>query len=215
MAHQIIIGLMTEGPTDQRFLKNIIERTFQEIAFDCKKAVEIVDVIAITKSKGKFVEQVLVAAKEAIENGATIICVQADADGKSLDSTYQYKISPAITALDTQDSNFYCKNLVPIVPIQEIEAWMLADTVLLRKEIGATKQSDTDLGIHRKAESVANPKEVIENAIRVVGKKGLSISELYSSIGQSIELRELEKLRSYQDFQENVRKAFRDLGLLV
>ena len=110
--------------------------------------------------------------------------------------------------------------LVPLIPIQETEAWMLADTVLLKEQIG-TKEEDTTLGIHRQPESVANPKEVIENAIRLAHQSttkrrrcNLVIGDLYGIMGVSIDLEKLEKLSAYQDFKNNIRQVFRQRNIL-
>jgi len=223
MIRQIFAGLFTEGKTDIRFLESIVQKTLESIVFnDCSGQFDIdLTPIEINKTDLKFIEQVLQASKQGLEElGITILCVQADADKKTLDDTYQYKINPCLIELEKQNENEYCKTLVAIVPIQETESWMLADKALLKKEIG-TEKSDTDLGIHKNPESIANPKEVIEEAIRIARKNltrkrrhNLSISDLYLPIGQSIDLKKLEKLPSYQDFKKNVEKAFRKLNLL-
>lgn len=97
---------------------------------------------------------------------------------------------------------------------------MLADKRLLKEQIG-TNKTDNELGISRTPESISNPKEVIKEVIRLStsntnrrrGRK-LSISDLYSVIGNSINLQELEKLQSYQDFKGNARKVFRKMNLI-
>jgi hypothetical protein len=149
-----------------------------------------------------------------------ILCVQADADRKTLKETYQHKINPCQVELEKQNDHSHCKILVAIVPIQETEAWMLADKELLKEEIG-TNKTDNELGIHRNPETIANPKEVIEKAIQIARKnvtrkrrKDLTIADLYSAIGPKIELEKLESLSSYQDFKRNVREVFRRLNLL-
>ena len=105
------------------------------------------------------------------------------------------------------------------MPVYETEAWMLADKGFFKSEIG-TKLSDSELKIHRNPESIARPKEVIEEAIRISRKQltkkrreALTISDLYSALGQ-VELEKLEKLESFRDFQSNLEHAFRKLNLL-
>lgn len=218
----IFIGLITEGTTDIDFLLPIVEKTFNQIAFQCKGQIDIeVFPIKITKTGLGFSVQVITASKNGFDDfGMTVLCVQADADTRDLANTYQHKIIPAKVELAKQNDKEYCKNLVAIVPIQETEAWMLADKDLLKSEIG-TDKTDNELGINKQPESITNPKEVIENAIRIARaeqtkrKRGnLSIGDLYLPIGQSIDLEKLETLSSYQDFQENVREAFRQMNLL-
>lgn len=219
---QLIIGVITEGTTDWRFLENIIRRTFYEISYECKQIPDIYDIHFIESLEQKsFVNKVLEASKKGhYEFGITILCVQADADKTTLKNTYQYKINPAKEALKQQNEIEYCKIMVAIVPIQETESWMLADTELLKRQIGTTK-TDTELGIHRTTEQTAKPKEVIQEAIRIARKdiakhrrNDLTISELYQSIGEAIDLEKLESFESYQDFKSNVREAYKELGLL-
>jgi hypothetical protein len=65
--------------------------------------------------------------------------------------------------------------------------------------------TDLELGIDREPETVNGPKEVIKNAIRISRqnltrrrRRDLTIEELYSLVGQKIELILLEKLPSYR-----------------
>lgn len=110
--------------------------------------------------------------------------------------------------------------MVAIIPIQETEAWLLADKELLKQEIG-TNKTDNELGINRQPEEIANPKEVIETAIRIARadmtrrrRSQLTITDLYLPIGQSVDLEKLELLSSYRDFKNNIREAFIQLNLL-
>ena len=41
MTPQLIIGFVTEGTTDHRFLETIIQKTFEDIAFECDNQIEI------------------------------------------------------------------------------------------------------------------------------------------------------------------------------
>lgn len=222
MARQIFIGLLAEGTTDQRFLEGIIQRTFTNLTFDCQKDIDIESVVNLSKDKQQnFVEAVLQAAKKGWDEfGITILCVHVDADSSTAVAVYQNKIQKAIATLAQQNENEYCKILVAIVPIQETEAWMLADSELLREQIN-TKKTANELGIHRSPETIANPKEVIEHAIKIAQqdkskrrRRSLTIAELYLPLGQSVALEKLDQLPSYQDFKENIRTAFRQLNLL-
>ncbi len=220
---QIFVGLFTEGSTDVRFLESIVKNTLHSLAYDeCTVEIDIEVVPLGVATKGlKFNEKIIEASKKGIDDfGMTMLCVQADSDNKTLEKAYSERIRPALAELAKLSTIDYCQVVVPIVPIQETEAWMLADTELLKQEIG-TDKSDTELGINRPPESISDPKQVIIDAIRIARegmtrrrRNDLSISDLYLPIGQAIELDKLESLASYQDFKENIRKAFRQLNLL-
>ncbi|MDD4993051.1 MAG: DUF4276 family protein [Paludibacter sp.] len=222
MARQIFIGLMREGSTDQLFLKSVIERTFDDIRFECNTDIDIFEIEEIKTSSGStFIEKVLEASSLGFNSfGMMILCIHSDADNKKLEDTYRNRIKPAMDVLATKDENNFCKIVVAVIPIQETEAWMLADKELLKREIG-TEKSDNELQINRHPEVIANPKECIETAIRIARegytkkrRKDLTISELYLPIGQALDLEKLEVLSSYQDFKNNIKEAFRTLNLL-
>ncbi len=220
MSKQVIIGFTTEGPTDIQFLESIIQRSFEDVAFECDGQVEILPVQCIEKQVGDFVEAVKSYAQKAEKRGIMVLCVHADADDTTDTTTFNYKINPAFTAVGDVQGEHLCKNLVAIVPVQMTEAWMLSDKELLKAEIG-TKRSNEDLDLDRSPEVYAAPKQAIENAIRIARqdltrrrRRDLTIAKLYSPIGQQISLNTLEKLPSYQKFKEAVRGAFRKLNYL-
>jgi hypothetical protein len=147
------------------------------------------------------------------------LCFHADADAPTDERAFDERIIPAFDAIQKANQDL-CKNLVAVVPVQMTEAWMLADTELLKKELGTTKNDD-ELGINQNPESFADPKEIIEKAIQIARedltkrrRRKLTINELYSPIGQTIELVKLERLPSYKKFEKAVRDIFQKLNLL-
>jgi Domain of unknown function (DUF4276) len=219
---QVFVGLFVEGNTDSRFLHSIVQKTLETIAFDCSGQIDIIVFpIKIDKSNLGFTQQVLEASKRGMdEYGIHILCTHVDADAPTSLDAYTTKINPAKIELSDKDNIIFCKILAALVPIQETESWLLADKQLLKDEIGTTK-SDNELGIHKMPENITNPKEIIENAIRLARenltkkrRKDLVIGDLYLSIGQRLEVEKLEKLSSYIDFKNNIKDAFKELGLL-
>ncbi len=221
MSNFILAGLFTEGTTDVRFLMSVVERTLESIAFDCTGDIETrVEPIFIDKTNLDFNEQVLKASKDAFEKfGILILFIHTDSDNMNDELIFNSKIIPAQQLLYKQDDNLYCKALVAIVPIQMTESWMIADKELLKSEIGILK-TDAELGIHLSPEKLSNPKNTIEEIIRLSKEvstkkkrnKGLNISDLYQIIGQKIELSELEKLQSYQKFKYSLIEKLKELN---
>jgi hypothetical protein len=213
---QIIIGFCTEGTTDTRFLESIIQRTFEDIAFECTQQVEILPLFPLRKKPGTFVVAHLEVLKRAYEFGTTMFCIHVDSDSPSDDGVYQTRINPLNESLADQDN--ICTNLVLVVPIQMIESWMLADKALLKSELGTTR-SDIDLGIHRPPEGIADPKEVLRSAISVAHadfpkrRRQLALSDIYLPIGKKIDLDKLRTLSSFRKFEEAVRHSFRQINL--
>lgn len=221
MVVQIFIGLATERTTDIRFFESIVRRTFQEIALqECRPDIDI-DIRRLnTKKTGlSFTEYVKQASYDGVKDfGMMVLAIHADADKETYDGRKKYNIDPAQEELDKQGDD-YCKILTPVIPVRMMEAWMLADKELLKSEIGTTK-SDNDLKINRDPETIADPKAVIEEAIRIAQsdlpkrRQRLTISDLYAIIGDKISINKLLSLDSYQKFQDEVRATYRTLNYM-
>lgn len=219
---QLVIGLHTEGPTDVRFLTDVIKRTFDDVAFECPNDIEILDIQCIEVAKNDFVPMIMDASRKGIDDfGISILCVHRDADNKDIDDVMLYSFSPLLKALKDKDDTKYCKEIIPVIPIRMIEAWMLADTQLFKKFIDAQKMHDQELGIEKNPETYADPKVVIEEAIRRASagrskrrRDMIGIAELYEQIGKNVQLDSLRRLPSFCSFEEQVRAAFRRLHYL-
>ncbi len=220
MTKQLLIGLTGEGVTDYRFLNSIVQRTFEQLAFECVGDVEILAVQNIKIPKQPFADHALQAAKLAHQElGLMILCIHTDADEKNDAEAFQYRITPALTKIQETEGEELCKQIVPIVPVVMSEAWMLADKALFKAEIG-TDLSFPNLGITKSPEQIREPKRVIEEAIRIAysghkrRRKLPKIAELYLPIGQKADLSQLQKLPSYQKFENAARKILVDMNYL-
>jgi len=221
MSKQIFVGLTTEGTTDVRFLENVVRRTFEDVAFECTQDVEVyLYVVASSKIGKSFPQYVKETSYLASQRyGVMSLAVHTDADRDTYEDRITNKIEPARRELANLNEEEYCKLLTPVIPVRMMEAWMLADKMLFKEEIG-TDLSDADLGINRDPEMMADPKYVIEEALRIA-TDGLpkrrnrpTIAELYEVIGNAIDTNALMTLSSYRKFKEEVRQTFRTLGYL-
>ena len=221
MVKQLYIGIITEGPTDVRFLKSVIERTFQDIAFnECVPDIEIQTFVIQTSKIGlEFCEHIKQASLDGVNlYGIMTLAVHTDADKHTYEERKSNKIVPALAILENLDDN-YCKILTPVIPVRMTEAWMLADKELLKKHIGTT-ENDRTLGIERDPEAISDPKVAIENAIRIAmaylpkRRHKITLSELYEIMGDAIGLEQLMSLSSYRKFTDEVRNTYRILGYM-
>jgi hypothetical protein len=216
----LTIAAAMEGTTDERFLLPVIQRTFELLAFDCEGDIDVFDPVCIKFQKeGSFTERVLAVSKEAKVFGINVLCIHTDADSGNDKNAFLYKIRPAFDAVTNRKEDDCCKNLVAVVPVHMTESWMLADKALLKTEIG-TNKPNIDLGIHRAAESIADPKEVIINALSIVQRhlpkrrSRLTIDDLYQPIGQKISIEKLCELQSFVKFKEAGREALIQLNYM-
>lgn len=220
---QIMIGFVAEGTTDIRFLENIVYRTFEDVAWrQCDDEIEIIPCNIKEFDKGEtFTEMLLNASKASIEQaGAMTLVVHTDSDTDTYEQRYEHKFAPALVALEGyRDDYNYCSVITPLIPVRMMEAWMLADLDLLKEQIG-TNKSNSDLGLARDPETIADPKALISEAIRIATedlpkrRQRLTISDLYGVIGVSISLEKLRHLSSYQKFVEAVIETYRKLNYI-
>ncbi|WP_313262611.1 DUF4276 family protein [Sphingobacterium multivorum] len=218
---QLFFGLIAEGTTDFRFFERIIEKALIDIAYECRGEIDIDIKIIECKKGNSFIEFVLNGAAVGLNRyGINMLIVHSDADDSTATNTYTQKITPAIETLNTKSADTHCKNLIAIVPVHETESWMLADKEIFIKAIG-TKKTEAELNINGNPETFNNPKERIIEAIRIgraeMPKKmrdALQISDLYSYLGQAIQLEKLKTFASYLDFERNIRSEFIKLNLL-
>jgi hypothetical protein len=219
---QLFIGLIAEGTTDVRFLKNIIYKSIQELSWLCDNQVDIFDIQEVTAEGDSFVNEMLEASKTAWQTyGISALCVHADSDASTIDTVMRNKFAPFFSALKDLSEEDYCKHIIPTIPIQMIESWMLADKGLLKQLINARDISDTDLGLDRAPESYADPKSAIENAIRrsmseqpKKKRNQIAIADLYEILGNRLNLESLRTIPSFVQFEDNVKRVFKDMGLM-
>lgn len=224
---QLYIAFTGEGSTDNRFLENIIKRTIVDIVFnECSMDLEVEDIIILTTSKigKKFDEYFVDAVRDALNSGAYLLIVHTDSDKDSYEERITYKFVPAIETLrNSEDSDIrdYEQYIVPIIPIRMIEAWMLANKSIFKEEVGTTLP-DSDLDITGEPERMSDPKQKINNALKIAKERSSrnrrlnidDISELYTSLSNKIPFDDLKRLNSYNKFTDNLRKALRALGYL-
>ncbi|WP_029294339.1 DUF4276 family protein [Chryseobacterium hispalense] len=214
---QIFIGLISEGSTDTRFLFSVIDRAIKQIIFDFGGVIEI-SIEELKKDFGKsFSNQVIDAnlnyQKESFIN---ILLVHSDADHKDDSKVLKEKFTPLFESIKSNDK-LICKEIVPVIPVQMIESWMLADIDLFLDEI-STDKTKTELGLNGNPETFTNPKNKIKEALQIINqekpkkrRKDLQISDLYQIIGQKIEIDELLKLNSFSKFYDQISESLQKL----
>lgn len=207
---QLFVGLISEGTTDARFLFSVVDRTIKQLVFDFGDSIEI-SIEELKKDSGKnFTNQIIDAnLKYQKENFINILLIHSDADYKDDSKVLKEKITPLMENIYS-NNDLVCKEIVPIIPIFMIEAWMLADINLFLDEI-STNKTKSELGISGKPESFTNPKNKIKDALLIINqekpkkrRKDLQISDLYQIIGQKIKIEKLMELSSFANFYNNI-----------
>lgn len=220
MANLLYVGLIAEGVTDYKFFIPIIEKTLIECAYDCTGDVDI-NVVEINCSKGEsFRDYVKNGQTLGEEYGLPILIVHSDSDSPSPKNVLENKFEEVLKKDESNVSETLCKYIIPLIPIQETESWMLADKNLFKKILG-TNKSDAELNLSGHPETFTDPKSRIENAIRI-GRSSfpkklrnqVKISDLYSPIGQSLQLDKLDRYESFKSFKSEILVVMNKLNLI-
>ena len=219
----LALALYAEGSTDRYFLPSIIRRTSRLILDrhgQSRLEVRPVDLIEINKVGISQNECILQAAQKAIENHMLI--VHCDADHPTPEKALKERFLPGYELVQ-QAQEQICKSLVPIIPIQATEAWMLAaDHDLLRREIG-TNKSARDLGLvsrARQVESDPDPKQTLKEIIRKANeersrrRREVDLRLLYAPLGREISLERLGNVPSYKQFMKDLTETLKILNLI-
>lgn len=218
--NRLSLALFREGSTDNRFLPPIIEKTARSILDKHRQNHVVVSTPGLIRAKRRNrAESILQAAYEAF--GYHALIVHADADHPKPHKARIERFDPGFRCVQGTTGNL-CKCLLPIIPVQAIEACIMADCELLLSVIG-TKLGPGDLGLPEHAshvELIAKPKLKLRNAVRVAyasrskRRRESDIDFLYEPMGQSISMDRLKQVPSYQQFVDDLTEVLIALRLI-
>ncbi len=219
----LALALYTEGVTDQHFLPDVIRRTSRRILDQFSQntiRVQPVDTIEFSKIGLGQSECIFYAAHKASKYHLLII--HCDADHPTPEKALRERFRPGYELVQ-KTSEHLCKSLVPIIPVQMTEAWMLAaDHDLLREVIGTSIRA-RDLGLVnrvRQVESDPDPKQTLKQimhrayAERSRRHREVDLSSLYAPLGRRISLDRLSNVPSYKRFVDDLTATLRTFNLI-
>lgn len=219
--NMLVMGLFVEGPTDNRFLPVIIQRTTEQILLQYDRAeVIVLEPIIMKKHQdsGHRDEGILRAARDAY--GFHALIVHADADGPTRDEAMRYRFEPGNRLVQACTENV-CKDILPIIPVRMIEAWMLADFEQFQNALGIRMSLQESI-LHPKAKQVElyhDPKAVISSVIqRTYPDKpqywGRIRGQLYADLAPMIRLSHLKEVPAYQQFVTDLTTTLKAINIL-
>ena len=214
------LALYCEGSTDKRFLTPVITKTSREVLNTYQQIqIEVLPIHIIETEKRRQREAILSAARQA--RGYHALIIHADADDPEPYKARSERFEPGY-ALVQQVQEDICKDLLPIIPVQAIKAWMLADHELLLEEIGTRMRPD-ELNIPTKAnlvEAISKPKQRLRQAVQLAyasrrkRQRDIDIDFLYEPLGERIRLERLNSVSSYNQFVHELTTTLKKLTLI-
>ncbi|CAH0999452.1 hypothetical protein LEM8419_00752 [Neolewinella maritima] len=215
MPNILLVEYAGEGESDGRFLGPIIERTLESILLTSNQQIDVYPPEWCGSAKG--VDQIVATYRDAQRRGAYLLILHADADSSNYKKALNERLRPALETIDTLDLED-APIVVPVIPVQETEAWMLVDREVLKQVLNTTIDTQ-DLDLHGDPERYADPKSKLNEVLRVVNNDRsdnlkMHISSLYEQLGRAVPLESLNRLPSYQRFCRALTQALREVGYL-
>ena len=180
--------------------------------------IEILDLMLIKPPShcSNRAESILYAARET--SGYHALIVHSDADDRDYKQTRKELFDPGV-ALIQQEQADVCRDLIPIIPVRMVEAWMLADPEALQRVLKTTVQV---LGLPGKAQLVerdSNPKDTLKFIIQRVYPHQSRYwnrirGELYGRLAPEMSLDRLRQVASYKQFLDDLTATLKILNLI-
>lgn len=224
MVSQLTIAMYLEGPTDERYLPVVVERTASRVLSE--QANQPVDIIPPTvlhpdtkTSQSDRVSSMISVAKQAI--GYHLLIVHADADAPTRDDALRERYEPGRQQVVDLDWSIG-EAMVPIIPIRMTEAWMMADLSAFQYVVG-TNLGRESLGFPDRAdlvEGILNPKQKLLKALRSAAashrrRRKASLPGLYEPMARIVNLSVLEQIPAFKAFEEDLVSTLIQLRFLA
>ena len=212
----LVMAIYAEGRADETFLPIIVQRGAEQIlAQRGRTVVDVLEPIVLNHSIDRAfptrAERILEAARRAA--GYHALVVHADADHPTRERALQERFMPGLERVcqAQQALERVCDKLVPMIPVQMTEAWMLADPEALRAVVG-TRASVGDLGLPahaREVESDPDPQRTLAEAVRNAlaprpRRRRIVTGDIFEPLARQINLERLGTVPAYQQFASDL-----------
>lgn len=204
------VGIYAEGPTDELFLCNLLDRLIPSLAheicngaFDLGAARRIDEPRALRKASREA--RIAAAIEESLEECNLFVL---HSDGASTpEIVRREQIEPGLTRARRAHPELAA---AACVPVREIEAWMLADSSAFRRAFEVS--SVPSLPRHPEAET--DPKAVLEKIVRDLGAKlgPRGAEDYYALLGAEVSPELLRRLPAFLRFEAELRAAIATLA---
>ncbi|MFD0904240.1 hypothetical protein [Actinomadura sediminis] len=200
MSRPLVPGLLAENTTDERFLGHVVHRQLR--ALTEKGSRHVVDVERTEIGDCWTIKDADRVGCAVLELAADchLICVHNDHNERG-------KAEAVVKLLAGRGLT---TPVIPLVPVRETEAWLLAD----RAVWAGLRGSDPDRlpARPRDVEKLQDPKPVLDAVRPQSGRRPLG--DYFDYIGQNIDLEALAQVPAYAAWVAETEEALKGLGYL-
>ncbi len=147
------LALYAEGPTDHRFLDEVLRRTVEHLLLDAGHAVQLSPVqrLPLTAAAELARAERIAVGAESVQGAFHLLFVHADGEGDPQRARIE-RVQPGIEAMHAR-LGASGRQGVAMVPVRETEAWAMADSQCLRAVLG-TSRSAHEIGLPESADEL-------------------------------------------------------------
>lgn len=212
---QLLLTLVGEGPTDNALLP-IIEWTLNSLELGLLPDVEFVSRFVGPKETPGVFDVVERAVVSMVDFPCDLLFLHHDADGPTA-SPWADQIRAAV--VDSRQQGQVVPPAVPVVPVREMEAWLLIDEQAIRLAAGAARgTTPLDLPRGRAIERCPDPKLILRQALqKASGLPGRRLRDLddvrpldVAAVIRSFAA--LRRLPAFRAFEADVRRVIGEQG---
>jgi Domain of unknown function (DUF4276) len=201
--------LVCEGNSDKWFLTELLRRALDEICLEASS--RIVEVVI---EHVQADHQRPAAIADALMSAGKFDLLLYHHDG-SPHGTSQAKVTEVCSSLARERR----EPVVPVVPVRETEAWMLADPDAVASLLGVRPASMTTSGFPVRAkdvEEVADPKQLLKSAMESCAGHGTGLripkQDLFLVLAERIDLDRLREVPSFARWWTDMTEALVKMG---
>ena len=208
------MGVFAEGPTDPDFFSPLLVRlAIVLIRSGGKHSAGIADPLILP---GRPSNDTFAPTIQRYASLCNLIVVHTDGNGDP-DGARAERIEPWFGSWPLSEAR---TALVPVVPVRETEAWMLADIDAIQRLLG-TKQDASDLGLPtrvRGVEQIADPKStlktILDRALGVRRARKVGVRPLYGALGAETSIDKLRMVPAFARFESEFHATLAALGFI-
>ena len=193
-------AFVSEGPTDDRFLANLLNRAIVDLcARRFSDAVDVADAVVIRDRGGPAPIPAVVAALRRNAGSFNVVIFHHDG-GSDVDRVEREWIRPMREAWSSADVP---APIVFVIPVRESEAWALADPDAIRRVYGVS-WDNVRLGVPdnpRDVRRIADPKSVLTAISKAVGGRG---THYYARLGELVDLGRLAAVDAFAQWCDDM-----------
>lgn len=200
MSRPLLPGLLAEGRTDELFLSTVIYRQLRDLTERARRHVVDVELTEIGSCRTTGDLGTVTEAALGLAADCHLICVHHDHNERG-------KADQVAAALADRGC---AVPVVPLVPVRETEAWLLADPVawagLRGSDLGVLPKSAVEV------EKLPDPKKTLDAVLPRRSRRNRDY--YFDYLGRRVDLTVLARLPAYAVWAGEAERALKELGYL-